>query len=168
MVNLIEPNLSGTYFRPLTELDVAQVIEVERSCYSHPWSENNMRGCFGEHYHNIACCRRVVGQRHHERDEIIAYAFVTVVLDEAQLLNLCVRPGNRSGGVGEALLTEVIRVVLEKQAETMFLEVRESNSVAVALYRKLGFNEVGIRKGYYPLGRSREDAIVMALDIVSV
>jgi ribosomal-protein-alanine N-acetyltransferase len=81
---------------------------------------------------------------------------------ECHLLNLCVRPQDQSRGVGR----EVLRALLSKAeafpVDTMFLEVRPSNRPAIRLYLSEGFNEVGIRKRYYPAAFGREDAIVMA------
>ncbi len=81
-------------------------------------------------------------------------------------MNICVDPAVQGQGVGSKLLENMIELA-RKKAETIFLEVRPSNTVAVALYEKRGFNEIGVRKGYYPAENGhREDAVMLALELV--
>ncbi|MGZ8241092.1 MAG: ribosomal protein S18-alanine N-acetyltransferase, partial [Methylobacter sp.] len=80
------------------------------------------------------------------------------------ILNICVDPAEQKQGIGRKMLENLIEVA-RGRAETIFLEVRPSNPVAIALYKKIGFNEIGIRKGYYPAENGREDAIMLALQV---
>ncbi len=86
-----------------------------------------------------------------------------MVLDEAHLLNLSVAKDYQKQGLGRILLEYMIQIAKNNQAANMFLEVRASNSSAIALYENLGFNEMAVRRGYYPAKHSREDAILMGL-----
>ena len=91
---------------------------------------------------------------------------VTVLLPtavgEAHLLNICVEPGWQGHGLGRRLLRRMLRIARERDADTMFLEVRVSNKAAQGLYEAEGFAEVGRRRDYYPARYGREDAIVYA------
>jgi len=98
-----------------------------------------------------------------ENERVIAYGIVQIVVGEAHLLNITVDPARQGEGLGRQLLNELIAIARPK-AETMFLEVRPSNTRAVALYNAMGFNEIGLRKNYYPApGGGREHALMMAL-----
>ena len=96
-----------------------------------------------------------------EQDEILGYAALSSILDEGNLDNIATAPEHRRRGVGEALLQEVIRRAKELGLAVLYLEVRASNTPAIALYQKHGFMEVGRRKNYYE--KPREDAILMTL-----
>jgi ribosomal-protein-alanine N-acetyltransferase len=91
-----------------------------------------------------------------------------MAVGEAHIMNICVDPEVQKQGVGSKLLENMIKLA-NKKAETIFLEVRPSNKIAISLYKKRGFNEIGIRKGYYPSANgSKEDAVMLALDLVSL
>ena len=101
-------------------------------------------------------------------DSIKGYSIVSMVGGEAHIMNICVDPDVQKRGVGSKLLEKMIELATKK-AETIFLEVRPSNKVAIALYEKRGFNEIGVRKNYYPaVNGKREDAVMLALDLVSL
>ena len=87
-----------------------------------------------------------------------------MAVGEAHILNISVHQKEQSQGIGRRMLEQLIDTARGK-AETIFLEVRPSNVGAIALYEKMGFNEIGIRKGYYPAQNGREDAIMLALEI---
>jgi ribosomal-protein-alanine N-acetyltransferase len=88
---------------------------------------------------------------------------MSIAVGEAHLLNLCVSPQEQNQGIGRKLLEHVISVA-KSHADTMFLEVRPTNTAAIFLYESVGFNEIGVRKGYYPAKNGREDAIMFALE----
>lgn len=97
-----------------------------------------------------------------ENNQIIGFAICQTVLDEATLFNIAILPNYQGCGLGKLLLNELIVQLKEKGVQILWLEVRESNP-ARFLYEKIGFNEVDIRKNYYPkLSGGRENAIVMA------
>ena len=98
--------------------------------------------------------------------EIAAYAIMNIGADEAHLLNLCVDPGRQNMGLGKHLLKTMLDYAGECKAAATFLEVRTSNSGARSFYERRGFVEVGLRAGYYPARFGREDAIIMAREMV--
>lgn len=138
----------------LTPTDVSQMARIEASAHSHPMSENNLADCFGHLY-------RVIGLM--QRDELLGFAIVQQIVDEATLLDICLPPEQQGRGYGHLLLTAVVDCAKAAKAVVLMLEVRESNLAARALYQKRGFVETGRRKGYYPLEEGKEDAILMDL-----
>jgi ribosomal-protein-alanine N-acetyltransferase len=94
---------------------------------------------------------------------IVGFAVVQFIVDEAHLLNIAVDPAQQKRGLGRYLLDEVIARASAKAATTIFLEVRAGNQRAIQLYQMAGFNEIGLRKNYYPAASGKEDAVVMAL-----
>lgn len=147
------PEFDNGRIRTMTTADLMAVMEVERQCYPHPWTAGIMRDCLRVGY---SCWV-------YERGGIIdGYAILSVAAGEGHLLNLCVRPDSRSQGIGRKLLQHIIVTAQRLGADTLFLEVRPSNRHALALYEKLDFGEVGMRKAYYPAREGREDAIIMA------
>jgi len=146
--------------RPMTELDIAAVMEVEQLAYPQPWDERVMRDCLrASHYHGWVF----------EVDTLISgYLFVSVAAGEMHILNLCIHPNLQGQGWGRTVLQRSFELaVTEYQANMCFLEVRPSNLPALSLYQSEGFNEIGIRKNYYPAARGREDALVMAKSIIA-
>lgn len=139
--------------RPMTVDDLPAVLAVENRAYSHPWSEGIMRDCIRVGYSCWVC---ELG------DALIGHAVMSIALGEAHLLNLCIHPDQQRQGTGRRLLHRMLRVASERQADTVFLEVRASNMAARALYEDEGFGEIGQRRDYYPADSGREDAIVYA------
>ena len=134
--------------------DIDDVMQVETSAYSHPWTEGIVRDCLRVGYSCWVC---ELG------DRLVGHLVMSIAAGEAHLLNLCVTPDNQSRGVGRRMLRRAIRIAAERHADTMFLEVRERNLVARQLYESEGFCEISRRRGYYPEGQNgREDAFVYA------
>jgi ribosomal-protein-alanine N-acetyltransferase len=84
---------------------------------------------------------------------------------EAHILNLCVRPELQGRGLSRQILDHLLELAHSRQARTVFLEVRPSNQRALRLYANAGFCEVGIRRGYYPASKGREDGLVLAKEL---
>ena len=139
--------------RPMTLVDLDTVMVIEERAYPFPWTRRNFQDCLKQGY---------LCQVYEQDDKIMAYAVVMLVLDEMHLLNICIDPHEHGKRLGSRLLQTLEHKARGLQAETCFLEVRQSNFSAIRLYLNAGFNEVGIRKGYYPAALGREDAIVMA------
>lgn len=137
--------------------DLANVLDVERRVYSYPWSESIMRDCLRVGYSCWVC--------EIER-QLVAHAVMSVAVGEAHLLNLCVDPDWQSKGIGRRLLRRMSSAAAIRNADTLFLEVRASNTRAMLLYESEGFVEIGQRRGYYPRGNGREDALVFARTLV--
>ena len=93
------------------------------------------------------------------------HSVLSEVAGEAELLNISVDSKYQGMGLGRELLRYMLRKAAELNAQRVFLEVRESNSVAQSLYSSEGFNEVGLRAAYYPAAKGREDAVIMALEL---
>ena len=138
--------------RPLTVNDITQVAQLEAEIYDFPWSSQSF-------YDSLAaghvCLLMEVDQR------IIAYGVIMLAPGEAELLNLSVVLGQRRRGYGYSMLMELIAIAKRYGANQMFLEVRLSNTTAIAFYNRQGFSEVARRKAYYPALTGREDALVM-------
>ena len=96
--------------------------------------------------------------------EIRGYAVLRPVLDEAELLNIGVAAGQQRKGLGRALLGDMLGLARDRNMRRVFLEVRLSNTAALALYRGTGFGEIGVRRDYYQNSSGSEDAITMAYD----
>lgn len=91
----------------------------------------------------------------------MGYAVQMLIIDEAHLLNISIVPDRQKKGQGHLLLAHLKQQALIQGANCMFLEVRPSNTHALAFYRRRGFEQIGLRKGYYPAAQGREDAVVM-------
>jgi ribosomal-protein-alanine acetyltransferase len=96
--------------------------------------------------------------------EIVGYAIVMTALDESQLLNIAIAPTHRGKKLGKYLLSWILAQLKATGTKEMFLEVRVSNMTAIHFYETLGFEKIGIRKGYYPLDNGREDAVLYKLE----
>jgi len=147
---LKEPALN---IRPMRETDVHDIVEIERTCYQHPWSGTIFSDCLHAGYSCWVCGRGGI---------IEGYGVISVAAGESHLLNLCVRNDSRRQGVGRKLLRHLISIARRHDAEVVFLEVRPSNAAARQLYVSEGFNELGTRRDYYPRGGGREDALILA------
>lgn len=143
-------------FREMVSNDLDAVMQIEPHIYAHPWTRGNFSDSLkSEHSAWVL-----------EHDaEIIGYALMMMVLDEAHLLNLSITQGYQKQGLGRLLLEHMIQVAKKQKAANMFLEVRPSNISAIALYENIGFNEMAIRRGYYPAQNGREDAVLMGLTL---
>jgi ribosomal-protein-alanine N-acetyltransferase len=133
------------------------VAEIEAVSHQTPWTRGNFVDSLDAGY--AACVMTDDGA-------VAAYAVVMDLPGEAELLNITVAPEARRNGLGRALLERVLDAAHDRGAERMFLEVRTSNLPARALYKRCGFVEVGLRKGYYAgIDNQREDAVLMAKEI---
>ena len=152
---LQDPTLS---IRPMSQDDLSSVMVVENSAYSHPWSEGILLDCLRVGYSCWVC---------EQGEDVVGHAVMSVAVGEAHLLNICISPDRQGAGVGRRLLKRMLRIASERQADTMFLEVRASNLGARGLYESEGFGEIGRRVAYYPAnGGEREDALVYAMAIL--
>lgn len=143
--------------RPMTGRDVAQVMAIETSAYPFPWTAGIFADCIRAGY---ACWLLEDGE------VLVGYGVLSVAAGEAHLLNLCIAPSSQGHGLGAHLLGKMVELARWHRAQRIFLEVRPSNRAAVALYDRAGFNEIGRRPNYYPADRGREDALVLALELL--
>ncbi|MGX2950542.1 ribosomal protein S18-alanine N-acetyltransferase [Ursidibacter sp. B-7004-1] len=144
-----------TTISPIIDSDFSRLFEIEQQAHLIPWSKGTLLNNQGERYLNLKLSIE---------NQIVAFAICQKVLDEATLFNIAVAPEFQGKGYGKKLLESLIQQLQQRNVLTLWLEVRESNQTARQLYDKLGFNEVTLRKNYYPTSTGeRENAVVMAL-----
>ncbi len=143
--------------RPMQLEDLDQVTAIEIAAYEYPWTHTIFRDCLRAGYNCWVLAQTI---------EVIGYGVLSVGAGEAHVLNVCVARAQQGEGHGKHLMKRLIDLARWHQAQRVFLEVRPSNTRAMALYDQLGFNEIGKRPNYYPSKRGREDAIVMALELL--
>jgi ribosomal-protein-alanine N-acetyltransferase len=151
-----DPAAVHSLLRPLNWGDLDQIMEIELAVYPFPWTRGIFSDCLRVGYD---CWGLQIGA------SLIGYSVQTHAADENHLLNLCVEPGSQRQGFGRLLLENAIRIARLRDCSTMFLEVRPSNAVGIALYRKRGFELVGRRPDYYSTRDGKEEALVMRLDL---
>ena len=144
--------------RPMRMQDLEQVARIEGLAYEFPWTLGIFRDCLRAGYACWVMTRT--------GEEVIGYGVLSVAVGEAHVLNVCIDPRQQGGGHGRRLMKRLIDLARWHGAQRIFLEVRPSNLHAIALYDSLGFNEIGRRPNYYPAKRGREDAIVLALELL--
>jgi len=143
--------------RMMREGDLDAVMEIERRAYAFPWTRGIFRDCLLAGYPSLLAL---------EEERPAGYGVMSIAADEAHILNLCSAPERQSRGLGRHLLRALLRLARDHRAQRVFLEVRPSNPHAIALYHSEGFNEIGRRPRYYPADNGREDAIVMAIELL--
>ncbi len=142
----------------LTDAHIPEAAEIERLCFSEPWSEEALLYmCNAPITHAVAVIDK-------ENGRLAAYGGCEYVFDEANIVNVATHPDFRRRGCAEALLSKMEEFLSAHEVKDVYLEVRVSNNPARTLYEKLGFEAVGLRKNYYrfPL----EDAVVMKKTLV--
>lgn len=146
------PALTGIVVRAATNADVAEVAALEQGCYSDPWPLTAFTALPDDPRVFFAVARRADGA-------LVGYVVGWYVLDEAEIANLAVSPSDRGKGLGRALLDAILHDANSRGVSDVYLEVRRSNTAALKLYRSRGFEQVGMRKGYYrtPV----EDALIL-------
>ena len=139
--------------RMMQPTDLKAIAEVERAAYDYPWSLGIFRDCLLAGYYCIVL----------EIDGTVSgYSIMSIAAAEAHVLNICVHPRVQSRGHGRRLLNSLLDKARDAGVDKIFLEVRPSNQHAIALYRSVGFEEIGIRPGYYQARWGREDAVILA------
>lgn len=137
---------------PMRMEDISRVLEIEQISFPTPWPRDAYTHELRE---NRLACYLVARVMH----QIVGYTGMWIILDEAHVTTLAVDPESRRQRIGERLLVALLDEAMRRGARWVTLEVRKSNAAAQALYRKYGFKDIGVRKGYY--SDNREDAIVM-------
>ena len=135
---------------PLAEEHLSEVAELERLCFSEPWSEKSLTLLLGDMALGVVC---VLDGR------VLAYGGMLLAPDEGQITNVAVHPSCRRCGYGRAVTEALLQSAQERELEQVALEVRASNQPAIALYQAFGFEVLGTRKRFYRL--PTEDALVM-------
>jgi ribosomal-protein-alanine N-acetyltransferase len=147
----------GSQVRPMRQADIEAVSEIENRAYVFPWTPGIFRDCLRAGHQCWVL----------EADtKLLGYGVLSAAAGEAHILNICIAPEYQGRGHGRRLLRRLVDLARWHQAGQVFLEVRPSNPRAIELYRQEGFNEIGQRPNYYPAEKGREDAIVMAMELL--
>ncbi len=142
--------------KKMSERDCEAVWELQKKCFSVPWSLESIREMFEtEGYLNLTAW---------EDGVLAGYIGIKAVLDEADITNVAVHPDHRRQGIGKQLLEKLLRQAAAEGVCRIFLEVRTSNAAARALYEGAGFQIIDIRKNYYE--KPKEDAYIMVWDFL--
>lgn len=131
-----------------------KMAHIASLAHSYPMSLSTLETCFGPFYSSIGV---------YLKGELQGFAILHQIFEDATLMDICIHPKSQGRGLGHLLLQHVISSAIDGDAETLFLEVRESGEAARALYIKDGFKVSGRRKGYYKTEEGSEDAILMEL-----
>lgn len=137
----------------MTKTDINLVYAVEIMAYEYPWSIQNFQDCLHAGYHCWVWKFNL---------NVLGYGIMSVAAGECEILNLCTHPAYRRQGLGRNMLYHLLKIGKDTGVDTAFLEVREANIIALELYRQAGFNEIGIRRNYYPHSTGRMNAIMLA------
>ena len=145
--------------RDMKPADVEAVLAIEQKVQAYPWTRGNFIDALTNNY--LSCVDDDDG-------EIRGYAILMPVVDEAELLTIGVAAAQQRRGVGRKILEEMLHTAHARNMKRLFLEVRPSNTAAIALYRSAGFAEIGVRRGYYQNANGSEDALAMACDLTQL
>ena len=144
-------------FSPLLPAHIDQMAQIEIECFSVPWSREALLEELDNPYaHYVVCCDKA--------GNVVGYIGSRIVLDEADITNVAVRPQYRRQGIAARLVSMMLEQMAEKGVVSVLLEVRESNLPAQNCYAQAGFTVVGRRKNYYEL--PKEDALLMGRELV--
>lgn len=137
----------------MTAADIDAALTLEQSVQAYPWTRGNFCDALNSGY--LCYVEECSG-------ELCGYAVLMPGVGEAELLNIAVAEKYQRRGTGRAILATLLEVAAARQLPRVFLEVRVSNLTAIALYRRAGFSQVGLRRAYYRNAEGSEDALVMA------
>ena len=158
-------------FLPMQATDLDEVLKIETVSHIHPWTKGNFSDSLAAG-HWAYCIRPQVDQaiKGSFLDPAVlwAYCILFPAVDELHLLNITVSPHLRKLGLGQRMMAAIEGVAAQQKMPRIILEVRPTNAAALMLYQKLGYEQIGVRKNYYPVSPetgSREDALVMAKSI---
>jgi ribosomal-protein-alanine N-acetyltransferase len=160
-------------FMPMQVADLDAVLAIESISHLHPWTKGNFSDSLAA-AHWAYCIRPSLSEDDEvpgtflDSQALWAYCILYPAVDELHLLNITVSPQLRKLGLGARLMQAIEGVASQQKMPRIILEVRPTNVPALALYQKLGFEQIGLRKGYYPASPEtglREDALVMAKSI---
>lgn len=152
--------MNHSVIRKMTVADVPAVCVLDQKVDLAPWSEKVVSDCIRVGYE---CWVLTVEL------QVVGFGIISYGANEAHLLKISISPEHHRQGLGQKMLQHLMSMAKIHGSDELFLEVRASNTPAIALYQKFHFVEIGLRKGYYPaneaLGVPKEDAITMALPL---
>ena len=152
----VASNRAVPSIRPMLDSDLKQVMAIEEAVYPFGWSEGIFSDCLRVQY---SCWTMWLDE------ELIGYAVMSVAVGEAHILNVAIAEAHQGHGHGRSFMRYLLETARHHHADTAFLEVRPSNRAAIHLYETLGFNQVGLRRDYYPALYGKEDAVIMACSL---
>lgn len=151
-------DLARLNYEPMQRSDLDDVFSLEQSVYPHPWSMANFEDSLNSNYEAWVLRDR--------SGDLLGYFLLMAVVDEAHLLNVAVSAEKQGQGLGRFLLNQAVACARGLGMESVLLEVRPSNTRALEIYERYGFQQIGRRKGYYPAAnQQREDAVVMRFQV---
>ena len=139
----------------MTQAHVAAIAGLEKLCFSDPWSEKSIE--------TELSCRLSCWLVAMEGETLVGYVGSQTVIDESDMMKIAVHPDHRRKGIAEALVAGLEEQLRQRGSRALTLEVRDSNAPAIALYEKLGFTQVGLRKNYYR--NPKEDARILRKEL---
>lgn len=158
-------------FLPMQHADLDDVLKIESISHIHPWTKGNFTDSLAAG-HWAYCIRpqadQMVKGSYLDPAVLLAYCILFPAVDELHLLNITVSPHLRKLGLGQRMMAGIEGVAFQQKMPRIILEVRPTNVAALALYQKLGYEQIGMRKNYYPAHQEtggREDALVLAKSI---
>lgn len=134
--------------------ELEDIADIEAACFSEPWEGSSLK--------RAICGRGCFSFVAYDNSEALGYICGSVIFDELCIERVAVYAKNRGNGIGRRLLGTAVEEAKKLGAETAYLEVREPNAPARGLYKSFGFEDIGIRKGYYSNG---DNAVVMQMEI---
>ena len=149
---MIEFETGNIRIRPMSLDDLAEIEEIEKAVYTHPWTMGNFSDSLSSGYDCLVC---------QLQEKVIGYAVQMLAVGESQILNITLGSEFQRLGYGRALLERLVAHARDHDATVMLLEVRESNKSAIGFYEAMGFTRNGRRPNYYQIDRGREDAVLM-------
>jgi ribosomal-protein-alanine N-acetyltransferase len=165
----LPPQAADHRLRPMTVGDLDTVMAIEQQAYAFPWTRGNMTDSLAAgHPAWLLLGEPNQPRRRAERQPVcLGYYVAMQGVDELHLLNITVHPEHQGQGWGRTMLSHLGQLACDLAARQVWLEVRQSNQRARALYERWGFEAVGRRKAYYPAAGQREDAVVMRWNLAS-
>jgi [ribosomal protein S18]-alanine N-acetyltransferase len=145
-------------FSKLEICDLDDLVALEKICFPHVWTEQQFWLCLKQKEYYIFGLKK--------SGNLAAYMSFQHIIDEMEILKLAVHPTHRRKGIGKRLLWLVLQDCMNMGIKKAYLEVRRSNTAALALYTGFGFVQTGVRKGYYP--DNKEDALLLFLNLITL
>ena len=149
-------SMAKQIIKRLNECHLAEIMAVENACHEFAWSEKLMASCLSGRYSAYGMFKG---------ESLIAFYLLEQAGPDLTLMDICVHPSEQGKGLAKVLMMHMKSVINEYKGENIFLEVRASNTSAIALYLASGFVKNGLRKSYYPAGEGREDALLMQYSV---
>jgi ribosomal-protein-alanine N-acetyltransferase len=140
----------------MEEKHIKDILCIENNSYGYPWSEKIFNDCLKNNY----LCRVLILD-----NVLIGFLISSIIQDECHIMNLCVDAKYRGSGYGRLILNKLHDEIATISCKTVFLECRPSNISAMNLYESEGYNEIGVRRNYYPAPNGYEDAVMLAKNV---